>query len=135
MGNEEQIKKVNKWVFPGLQGGPLMHQIAAKAVAFREALQPEFHEYAVQVVSNARQLAADLQKSGISLLSGGTDCHLIVLDFRGTEFTGAQVEDALSEVGITVNKNAVPDDPNPPAVTSGVRVGTARAYVSWFSRG
>ena len=118
------IKAVNKAVFPMLQGGPLMHQVAAKAVAFREALQPEFKIYAKNIVANARALAAALQKRGIQIVSGGTDSHVMLLDLRDTGFTGAEVEDALGRVGITVNKNTIPNDPQPPMVTSGVRLGT-----------
>ncbi len=124
LGKPEQMKAISKAVFPGIQGGPLMHQIAAKAVAFKEALQPEFKVYAHQVVKNARKLAEELKTRGFSIVSGGTDSHLMVIDLRSSPSTGAEVEAALGAVGITVNKNTVPDDPRPYSVTSGVRLGT-----------
>jgi glycine hydroxymethyltransferase len=108
-----------------MQGGPLMHVIAAKAVCFKEAAGPEFAEYAARVVENARVLATELMARGYSLVTGGTDTHLLLVDFKRADFSGAEAETALHEAGITVNKNAVPDDPRPPAVTSGIRVGTA----------
>ncbi len=120
----EIMKPIDKIVFPGIQGGPLMHQIAAKAVAFGEALKPEFKTYAHNVVANARALAAALVERGYSILTGGTDSHLMVVDLRPIGVTGAEMEDALGKVGITVNKNTVPNDPKPPKVTSGVRLGT-----------
>jgi glycine hydroxymethyltransferase len=121
---EEWSKKLNSNIFPGIQGGPLMHVIAAKAVAFKEALTPEFREYAAQVVKNARTLAAELVKRGFNLVSGGTDNHLMLVDFTGSEITGKVAEATLEEAGITVNKNAVPFDTRSPFVTSGVRIGT-----------
>ncbi|PNU19553.1 serine hydroxymethyltransferase [Geothermobacter hydrogeniphilus] len=121
---EEWGKKLNSNIFPGIQGGPLMHVIAAKAVAFKEALQPEFKNYAVQVVKNARVLAETLVSHGFNLVSGGTDNHLMLLDFSGTELTGKVAEAALETAGITVNKNAVPFDTRSPFVTSGIRIGT-----------
>ena len=121
---EEWAKKINSNIFPGIQGGPLMHVIAAKAVAFKEALLPEFKEYAVQVVKNAQALAGGLVEKGYKLVSGGTDNHLMLVDFTGTEITGKVAERALEDAGITVNKNAVPDDPRSPFVTSGIRIGT-----------
>jgi len=121
---EEWSKKLNSNIFPGIQGGPLMHVIAAKAVAFKEALSPEFKEYAGQVVKNAKTLAAELVKRGYNLVSGGTDNHLMLLDFTGTEITGKVAEATLEEAGITVNKNAVPFDTRSPFVTSGIRIGT-----------
>jgi len=121
---EEWSKKLNSNIFPGIQGGPLMHVIAAKAVAFKEALSPEFREYAAQVVKNARTLAAELVKRGFNLVSGGTDNHLMLVDFTGSEITGKVAEATLEEAGITVNKNAVPFDTRSPFVTSGVRIGT-----------
>jgi len=124
---EEWAKKVNSNIFPGIQGGPLMHVIAAKAVAFREALTPEFKEYAAQVVKNAKTLAEELKKNGFNLVSGGTDNHLVLVDFVGTEITGKVAERALEDAGITVNKNAVPNDPRSPFVTSGIRIGTPAA--------
>lgn len=121
---EEWSKKLNSNIFPGIQGGPLMHVIAAKAVAFKEALSPEFKEYAAQVVKNAKTLADELVKRGFNLVSGGTDNHLMLVDFTGTEITGKVAEATLEEAGITVNKNAVPFDTRSPFVTSGVRIGT-----------
>lgn len=121
---EEWGKKLNSNIFPGIQGGPLMHVIAAKAVAFKEALQPEFRTYAAQVVKNARALAEALVSKGFKLVSGGTDNHLMLLDFTGTELTGKVAEATLEAAGITVNKNAVPFDTRSPFVTSGVRIGT-----------
>lgn len=121
---EEWSKKLNSNIFPGIQGGPLMHVIAAKAVAFKEALSPEFKEYAQQVVKNAQALANELVAKGYKLVSGGTDNHLMLLDFTGTEMTGKVAEAVLEEAGITVNKNAVPFDTRSPFVTSGIRIGT-----------
>ncbi len=121
---EEFAKKINSNIFPGIQGGPLMHVIAAKAVAFKEALTPEFKDYAAQVVKNAKALAEGLVKRGFNLVSGGTDNHLMLVDLSGTEITGKVAEAALEEAGITVNKNAVPFDTRSPFVTSGFRIGT-----------
>ena len=121
---EEWAKKINSNIFPGIQGGPLMHAIAAKAVAFKEVLQPDFKVYAQQVVKNAQALAGGLVKKGYKLVSGGTDNHLMLVDFTGTEITGKVAERALEDAGITVNKNAVPFDTRSPFVTSGVRIGT-----------
>lgn len=121
---EEWGKKLNSGIFPGIQGGPLMHVIAAKAVAFKEALLPEFKEYAGQVVKNAQALAGGLVEKGFNLVSGGTDNHLMLVDFTGTEITGKVAEKTLEDAGITVNKNAVPFDTRSPFVTSGIRVGT-----------
>jgi glycine hydroxymethyltransferase len=121
---EEFAKKLNSNIFPGIQGGPLMHVIAAKAVAFKEALAPEFKDYASQVVKNARALAEGLSKRGFRLVSGGTDNHLMLLDFTGTEITGKVAEEMLEKAGISVNKNAVPFDTRSPFVTSGIRIGT-----------
>ncbi|PZA11975.1 serine hydroxymethyltransferase [Rhodopseudomonas palustris] len=118
-------KKINSATFPGLQGGPLMHVIAAKAVAFGEALQPEFRDYARAVVENCRVLAEALADGGLTITSGGTDCHLAVVDLRPFGVTGNIAERALEQVGITLNKNAIPNDPEKPMVTSGIRVGTA----------
>lgn len=120
-------KAIDKAVFPGLQGGPLEHVIAAKAVAFKEALSPEFKLYGKQVVANARALAACIQANGIDLVSGGTDTHLMMMDLRkigGVGMTGKEADRILSSINITANKNAVPNDPNPPMVTSGIRLGT-----------
>ncbi len=121
---EEWSKKLNSNIFPGIQGGPLMHVIAAKAVSFKEALSPEFKVYAQQVVKNARTLAQELVAKGYKLVSGGTDNHLMLLDFTGTELTGKVAEETLEKAGLTVNKNAVPYDTRSPFVTSGVRIGT-----------
>jgi glycine hydroxymethyltransferase len=121
---EEFAKPLNSSVFPGTQGGPLMHVIAGKAVAFGEALRPEFKAYAAQVRQNAKALAAGLTKRGIRLISGGTDNHLMLADLTGLGITGAQAQKALDRAHITVNKNAIPDDPQPPVRTSGIRIGT-----------
>ena len=120
----ELHKKLNAMIFPGTQGGPLMHVIAAKAVAFAEALAPEFKEYQRQVVANARALAKSLQDRGFSIVSGGTDNHLFLLDLIGKAYTGKDADATLGHAHITVNKNAVPNDPRPPFVTSGLRIGT-----------
>ncbi len=117
-------KKLNSMIFPGIQGGPLMHVIAAKAVALLEALAPEFKSYQQQVVANARGLAKALQERGYRIVSGGTDNHLFLLDLIGKEYTGKDADAALGRAHITVNKNAVPNDPRPPFVTSGLRIGT-----------
>jgi len=124
--DEETAKKINQKVFPGTQGGPLMHIIAAKAVAFGEDLKPEFKTYSAQIVKNAKALAAALQKKGYRLQSGGTDNHLMLVDLRARNenFTGADAEKALEAAGIICNKNAILNDPRPPKVTSGVRLGT-----------
>ncbi|OQY20161.1 MAG: serine hydroxymethyltransferase [Desulfobacteraceae bacterium 4572_35.1] len=124
---EEFAKKINSNIFPGIQGGPLMHAIAAKAVAFKEALSPEFTVYGQQVVKNAKALAQGLLECGYNLVSGGTDNHLILVDLSGTEITGKVAEAALEKAGITVNKNAVPFDTRSPFVTSGFRIGTPAA--------
>lgn len=121
---EEYAKALNSNIFPGIQGGPLMHVIAAKAVAFKEALEPGFKQYAQQVVKNAQALAGTLVAEGFKLVSGGTDNHLMLIDFTGTELTGKVAEAVLEEAGITVNKNAVPFDTRSPFVTSGIRIGT-----------
>ncbi|MBR4292936.1 MAG: serine hydroxymethyltransferase, partial [Clostridia bacterium] len=125
MCREELGAAINKAVFPGMQGGPLMHIIAAKAVCFGEALTPEFKQYQAQVVKNAAVLAESLKKEGMNLVSDGTDNHLMLLDLRNIEgMTGKKLEKRLDEVHITVNKNAIPNDPQSPNVTSGIRVGT-----------
>ena len=121
---EEYAKAIDKSVFPGIQGGPLMHVIAAKAVAFGEALQPEFKEYAEQVIKNAKVLAAELMSKGLTIVSGGTDTHVMLVDVRNTGLTGKEAEHLLDEIGITANKNTIPFDPASPFVTSGVRLGT-----------
>ncbi|RKO65623.1 serine hydroxymethyltransferase [Desulfofundulus salinus] len=115
---------IDKAVFPGIQGGPLMHVIAAKAVALKEAQQPEFKEYQRQIVKNARALARALMDRGFELVSGGTDNHLMLVDLRNKGVTGREAETVLDSVGVTVNKNAIPYDPQPPAVASGIRIGT-----------
>ncbi len=125
-------KKIDSAVFPGLQGGPLMHVIAAKAVAFGEALQPEFRAYARQVVDNARSLAQSLAKSGFHIVSGGTDSHLMLVDLRPKGVTGKSAEEALERANITCNKNGIPFDPAPPAVTSGLRLGTPAGTTRGF---
>lgn len=121
---EEYAKAIDKAIFPGTQGGPLMHIIAAKAVAFGEALTDEFKDYQRQIVKNAQVLANELMAGGINLVSGGTDNHLMLLDLRGTGVTGKELERRLDEVHITANKNAIPNDPESPFITSGLRVGT-----------
>ncbi len=122
--DEELAKKINKAIFPGTQGGPLMHIIAAKAVCFGEALKPEFKEYGRKIVENAQALAKGLLDRGFDLVSGGTDNHLMLVDLRPFSLTGKEFEHRLDEVYITVNKNAIPNDPEKPFVTSGIRVGT-----------
>ena len=123
--DEELIKAINKSVFPGIQGGPLMHIIAAKAVAFKEALQPSFKQYSQQVIENAKTLGEALKKEGAALVSDGTDNHIVLLDVRPWDLTGKEAEKLLEEAGITVNKNTIPYDPQSPFVTSGIRMGTA----------
>nr|MBA3324020.1 serine hydroxymethyltransferase [Paracoccaceae bacterium] len=131
--NDEALaKKFNAAIFPGLQGGPLMHVIAAKAVAFGEALRPEFRDYAAQVVRNAAVLAETLMKSGLDIVTGGTDTHLMLVDLRPKGVTGADTEKALGRANITCNKNGVPFDPAPPTVTSGVRLGTPAGTTRGF---
>jgi len=131
--NDEDIaKKINSAIFPGIQGGPLMHVIAAKAVAFKEALQPEFKQYAAQVVANAKVLAETLVKGGVDIVSGGTDNHLMLVDLRPKGLTGKATETALGRAHITCNKNAVPFDPEKPAITSGVRLGTPAGTTRGF---
>ena len=122
--NEEISKKVNKTIFPGIQGGPLVHIIAAKAVAFKEALSPEFKKYQEQVAKNAKVMAEELVKGGLRIVSGGTDNHLMLVDLRPMGVTGKLAEEKLEEAGITCNKNAIPNDPEKPFVTSGIRLGT-----------
>lgn len=127
LSSAENAKKFNfnKAVFPGIQGGPLMHVIAAKAVCFKEALQPEFKEYAQLIVDNCKALCEGLQKRGVSIVSGGTDNHLMLVDLTSLNLTGKEMENLLDEVNITCNKNAIPNDPQSPFITSGVRLGTA----------
>jgi glycine hydroxymethyltransferase len=130
--NEAITKKLNSMVFPGTQGGPLMHVIAAKAVALLEALQPEFKAYQAQVVANARAMAATLVGRGLSIVSGGTDNHLFLLDLGPRDFTGKDADAALGRANITVNKNAVPNDPRPPTIASGLRIGTPASTTRGF---
>ncbi len=129
---EEYAKKVDSNVFPGMQGGPLMHVIAAKGVAFKEALQPDFKEYAAKIIDNSKRLGQALVDQGIRLVSGGTDNHLLLLDVRPLGLTGKVAEKALDDVGITTNKNTIPFDPESPFVTSGVRIGTAAVTTRGF---
>lgn len=130
--NEEYAKKINKAIFPGIQGGPLMHVIAAKAVAFGEALKPEFREYAENIVKNAKAFAEGLKAEGFRLVSGGTDNHLILVDVRNKKLTGKEAEKLLDNIGITCNKNTIPFDPASPFVTSGIRLGTPAATTRGF---
>ncbi|MEO1089953.1 MAG: serine hydroxymethyltransferase [Pseudomonadota bacterium] len=133
--NDEALaKKFNSAVFPMQQGGPLMHVIAAKAVAFREALEPEFKAYARDVVANAKALAAALIEGGLDLVTGGTDNHMVLVDLRPKQVTGKAADAALERAGITCNKNAVPSDPQPPAITSGVRLGTPAGTTRGFGQ-
>jgi glycine hydroxymethyltransferase len=127
MCREEFAKKINSEVFPGVQGGPLMHVIAGKAVAFNEALQPEFKKYQQQVVENGKHLAEELSSRGFRIVSGGTDNHLILVDLTSKNMTGKIAETCLDKAGITVNKNLIPFDKEKPFVTSGIRVGTPAA--------
>jgi glycine hydroxymethyltransferase len=124
LGKAEQEKAINSAIFPGLQGGPLMHVIAAKAVALGEALQPSFKDYQAKVLENARVMAAALAKRGLRIVSGGTDSHMFLVDLRAKNVTGKEAEDALGRAHITVNKNAIPNDPQKPMVTSGIRIGS-----------
>jgi glycine hydroxymethyltransferase len=136
LSNDEELgKKINSAVFPGLQGGPLMHVIAAKAVAFGEALQPSFKDYAAAVVANARALADTLVRGGLAIVSGGTDSHLMLVDLRPKRQTGRDAEIALERAGITCNKNGIPFDPEKPTVTSGIRLGTPAATTRGFGEG
>ena len=130
--DSELGKQFNKAVFPGTQGGPLMHIIAAKAVCFGEALKPEFAQYQAQIVKNAATLAQELMNRGVNLVSGGTDNHLMLADLRGTGVTGKELEKRLDSVYITVNKNAIPNDPEKPFVTSGIRIGTPAVTTRGF---
>ena len=131
--NDEAIaKKINSAIFPGLQGGPLMHVIAGKAVAFGEALRPEFADYAASVVQNARALADALMKGGLDIVTGGTDTHLMLVDLRPKNVTGKDAEAALGRAHITCNKNGIPFDPQPPTVTSGIRLGTPAGTTRGF---
>ena len=131
--NDEAIaRKINSAVFPGNQGGPLMHVIAAKAVAFGEALQDEFADYARQVIANAQALARVLTEGGLGIVSGGTDCHMVLVDLRPKGVTGKAAEIALERAGLTCNKNAIPNDPEKPFVTSGIRLGSSAGTTRGF---
>ena len=136
--DDELFKKVNSAVFPYAQGGPLMHIIAAKAVAFKEALEPEFKDYIKQVLVNTKALADGMESKGLRLVSGGTDNHLVLVDLRNAHVTGKKTEKVLGKLGITINKNAIPNDPEKPMVTSGIRVGgaaiTSRGFTEEESR-
>ncbi|MCR5341432.1 MAG: serine hydroxymethyltransferase [Saccharofermentans sp.] len=132
MCKEEYAKKINSAVFPGQQGGPLMHIIAAKAVAFKEALSPEFRQYAAQIISNAKAMSETLLSRGVNLVSGGTDNHLMLIDLRGTGVTGKELQERLDDCNITANKNTIPFDPEKPMVTSGVRIGTPAVTARGF---
>jgi glycine hydroxymethyltransferase len=131
--NEEIEKKLSSAVFPGSQGGPLMHVIAGKAVAFKEALEPEFKTYQQQVVANAQSMAGVMQERGYKIVSGGTDNHLFLVDLIDKGITGKQADAALGAANITVNKNAVPNDPQSPFVTSGIRIGTPAITTRGFN--
>jgi glycine hydroxymethyltransferase len=124
LANEEHEKVLNSAIFPGTQGGPHMHTIAAKAVAFKEAMSREFRGYQEQVLDNARVMAKVLQERGYRIVSGRTDCHLFLVDLRAKQLTGREAETMLARVGITINKNAVPNDPQKATVTSGIRIGS-----------
>lgn len=130
---KEFAEKVDKAIFPGTQGGPILQNVLAKAVTFKIARTKEFREYQQQILKNAVRMASNLQSCGLRIVSGGTDNHLMLVDLRGLGVTGQEAEDALHRVGITVNKNMIPYDPNPPAVTSGIRIGlaavTSRGFV------
>jgi glycine hydroxymethyltransferase len=130
--NDAITKKLSSLVFPGTQGGPLMHVIAAKAVALQEALQPEFKGYQLQVLANARAMAAEVTRRGYRVVSGGTDNHLFLLDLSDKQITGKEADAALGAANITVNKNAVPNDPRPPTITSGLRIGTPASTTRGF---
>jgi glycine hydroxymethyltransferase len=134
LAGEELAQPINSAVFPGLQGGPLMHVIAAKAAAFKEAMSPAFKRYQRQVLVNARALADTLVERGLRIVSGGTDCHLFLVDLRPKRLTGKEAEALLGRVGITVNKNAIPNDPEKPMITSGVRLGSPAMTTRGFGR-
>ena len=132
--DETIAKKVNSAIFPGIQGGPLMHVIAAKAVAFGEALRPEFKDYAAQVVKNAQALADGLLKGGLDIVTGGTDTHVLLVDLRPKGVTGNITEKALGRANITTNKNGIPFDPEKPTVTSGIRLGSPAGTTRGFGQ-
>jgi glycine hydroxymethyltransferase len=136
LGNDEPIgKRIDSAVFPGLQGGPLMHVIAAKAVALGEALRPDFADYAGAVVQNAKVLADSLVDEGLAIVSGGTDTHLMLVDLRAMGLTGRDAEQSLERAGITCNKNGIPFDPQRPTITSGIRLGSPAATTRGFGQG
>ncbi|MDP6174121.1 MAG: serine hydroxymethyltransferase, partial [Rhodospirillales bacterium] len=136
LSNDEDLgKKINSAIFPGLQGGPLMHVIAAKAVAFGEASRPDFKAYAGAVVDNAKTLAAVLAERGCDIVSGGTDTHLVLVDLRPMGLTGKQAEESLERAGMTCNKNGIPFDPEKPTITSGIRLGTPAGTTRGFGPG
>jgi glycine hydroxymethyltransferase len=124
LAGSEHARALNSAVFPGLQGGPLMHVIAAKAIALGEALRPEFRDYQAGVIRNAQVMAETLKARGLRIVSGRTECHLFLVDLRARRITGQQAEEVLGRAGITLNKNSIPNDPERPAVTSGIRIGT-----------
>ncbi len=130
--NLEIEKRLNSAVFPGSQGGPLMHVIAAKAVCFKEALEPEFKEYIKQVIDNAKIMAKVLMSNGIEIVTNGTENHIILVDLRNKGISGKDLEIALGEINITVNKNSVPNDPRSPFITSGIRIGTPAVTTRGF---
>ncbi len=133
LSNDEELgKKLNSSVFPGIQGGPLMHVIAAKAVAFGEALQPEFKDYAKQIIANAKAMADEMMQHDFQLLTGGTDCHLFLVDLRNKGITGFDSAAALEKIHITLNMNSIPNDPLPPSKTSGIRIGTPAVTTRGF---
>ena len=134
VGKPEQEKAINSAIFPGLQGGPLMHVIAAKAVALGEALKPDFKQYQSRVLDNARTMASVLAKRGLRIVSGGTDCHMFLLDLQPKKITGKDAEDALGRAHITVNKNAIPNDPQKPMVASGIRIGSPAMTTRGFGQ-
>ena len=134
IGKPEPEKAVNSSIFPGIQGGPLMHVIAAKAVALGEALRPEFRQYQARVIENARTMAAALAARGLRIVSGGTDCHMFLVDLRAKNITGKDAEDALGRAHLTVNKNSIPNDPQKPTVTSGIRLGSPAMTTRGFGR-
>ncbi|MDB5057670.1 MAG: serine hydroxymethyltransferase, partial [Chloroflexi bacterium] len=133
LSQEAYKKAIDKTVFPGMQGGPLMHVVAAKAVALHEALQPSFKDYAANVVANAKTLATTLQDAGLRIVSGGTDTHLMLVDLRSVGIDGKVAERSLDSVGITTNRNAIPYDPQPPSITSGLRLGSAAVTTRGFT--
>ena len=132
LAKAEHEKIINSAIFPGIQGGPLMHVIAAKAVAFKEAMAPEFRSYQMQVIANARTMAKTLQSRGLRVVSGRTDCHMFLVDLRAKKINGKDAEAALGRANITVNKNAIPNDPEKPFVTSGVRIGSPAVTTRGF---